>query len=145
MTKKLFIIFAAATALLIAGKSKADELKPLAEAAAQETSPAMMLYVMKRCASAHASVAMRIGDSTRSQDQDLKAAEERAAAYFLSIGKNVIAETNLPDTDETLVRDISEMSASYLKMMQANYVATGNAMGDQMKADILYCKSVLEN
>jgi hypothetical protein len=131
--------------LLVAGRVQAEELRPLAEAAVQESRPTMLVYIVKRCAAAHASVSARIGNSTLPQDKELKEVEDKVAAQFLSIGHNIITKAKLADTDEILVRDVSDMSASYLRMMQSSYVATGNAIGDQMKADILLCSSLLEN
>ena len=121
-----------------------SSLRPLEEAVRQEQSPAMLAYVLKRCSGVYLAASMRAGPSQDPKRQFLYAESQKMAGRFIALAQQLAEKAKLPDTSDSLVKDTTDIGVLYAEMMQQSYLSSGNAMSDEIMADMRLCRSLLE-
>lgn len=139
--------FRLATAIVLAtgltAVASAEDLRPLADVVKQEQSAAMLMYVLKRCSSVYYAAAFRAGPSDDPERQSVFVSSKTMAERFMGAAFQLATKAKLPDTDKTLLDEITLIGKDYTSMMQRSYLSTGNAFSSQIRDDMSVCRGLL--
>ena len=122
----------------------ADTLRPLEEVFAQEQSPSMLIYVMKRCSGLYTAVSIRIEHSGRPNVADLVESNKNLAFKFASVAQSIAEKRNLNQPFSKIVEDAMKLTSIYDEMMDEHYLRTGNAFSGLVTDDLFLCKAIIE-
>ena len=121
----------------------ASELRPSEEVIAQENSPEMKVSNSKRCTSIFLASYFRLVGSGRNDVADLKVQDKQLSRKYFELALLVVSENHLPDTQKSLLGDVTKLTLMYRLRMDENERTTGNAVDSQIEKELRICRAIL--
>lgn len=151
MFLKYFVTIFACSTLAISALASDRFTKTIEESIAEEQSLFKLNYVTQRCAGLLGAFAPRLrtrNDHPEAKQMNIMADELEAkvpnfAMYSMLITQKMNGDREL-DMETQLLTPIKNMQQVYFQMMERNITLDGNALDDDLVADLTFCNQLYE-